>query len=312
MSQTPAAPAVAPIVNTPATADISESSENTESDPAAPAVAALPEAAKEAIKQSNKRKYQLQVNKQNRELELDFDDEEQVKGYLQKALAADSKFQEAANLRKSAEQFIDMLRKNPARVLSDPSIGIDVKAFAQQIINQEIEDMQKSPEQREKEKLQKELEELKDRYKKDDEERKSREFQRLQAEAEEKIESDITGALDTSNLPKTPYTVKKMADLMLLALQNNIDLSAKDVVPLLQKQMKQEIREMLSAANDDVLEEFLDNNVKTRLRKRNVARAKEALKTATNVRDSGSTTKAKSVEPEQKKFTMKEFLSGKF
>lgn len=315
MSQNVAAPAAAPATAAPTISEASENQEieGQEIEGDTEALAAAPEEKKEAAKQSNKRKYQLQVNKQMKELELDFDDEEQVKGYLQKALGADSKFQEAANLRKSAEQFIDMLRKNPARVLSDPSIGIDVKQFAQQIINDEIENLQKSPEQREKEALQMELEELKDRYKKDEEDRKTNEFRRLQTEAEERIEGDITSALESSSLPKTPYTVKKMAELMMVALENDIDLSPRDVIPLLQKQMKLEIREMLGAANDDVLEEFLDSSVKTRLRKRNVARAKEAIKTASEVKDTGaSVAKAKSAEPEQKKITMKQFLRGDF
>ena len=64
-------------------------------------------------KREARRRYDLSVNGKNRAIEVDVDNEEEMKRYLQKALAADEKFQEAAMTRKQAEQLVEMLRTNP-------------------------------------------------------------------------------------------------------------------------------------------------------------------------------------------------------
>jgi hypothetical protein len=260
----------------------------------------------EEIKKSNKKKFQLQVNKKSKEIELDLDNEEEVKRYLQKAMASDEKFQEAAQLRKAAEEFINVLRTDPRRILSDPNIGIDVKKLAQDIMNEELEDMNKTPEQKEIEKLRKELESRMESDKKEKETREQQELERLQNEQEEKLSNDIGSALEAGQLPKTPYTVKKMAEMMMIALQNDIDLSAKDVVPLVRKQMMQEVKDLLSSTNDDILEEFLKDQM-PRIRKRSVAKSK-APETAASVKPTGTTTEKKDDKDNAKKMTMRQFF----
>lgn len=253
------------------------------------------------------KKYKLKVDGKEEEMELDLDNEEEVKKHLQFSKAAQKRMQEKAELQKSVEQFIDLLRTNPRKVLSDPNINVDIKKFAQDILNEELENANKSPEQLEKEKLQKELEELKDKYKKDEEDRKSKEYQRLQQEAEQKLEGEISDALTSSELPKSPYTVRKMAEIMMLALQNDIDLGPKDVIPLLRKQMKEDISELFSASSDEVLEELIGKDNISRIRKRNIAKAKQAVDTANSVKSTGGENKPKDAQ-ETKKISMKEFL----
>lgn len=320
-SMTPAQAASAP-AETPS--EVSESqesldtdaSESTEGDapPAAQAAVADakdtlsdPKASKAEKKQAQKllKKYDIVVDGKSESIELDLNDDEAVKKHLQRGKSADNRFKEASDIRKAALDFIDQLRKNPKKVLADPNINVDLKKFAQEIINEEVEQMAKSPEQRDKEKLQKELEDLKEKFKTDEENRKNAEFERLQAEQEQKLTDDISSALDTGGLPKTPYTVKKMAEMMMIALQNDIDLTAKDVVPIIRKQMQAEIKEMLSASSDDVLEEFLKDQL-PRIRKRNVAKAKE-IATANNIKQAAVPEKSDSKEP-MKKIKMKDFF----
>jgi hypothetical protein len=179
------------------------------------------------------KEYRLKVNGREKLVKFNPFDDAEVTRYLQKAEASDSKFQEAAEVRKAAMQFIDELRKNPAKVLRDPNIGIDVKKFAEQILNDQVEELQKTPEQREREKLQKELEDLKKERDTERKDREQKEFERLQAEHERTLESDISAALDIGGLPKTPRTVKAMAEMMMIALENGIDLSAKEIAPLI-------------------------------------------------------------------------------
>jgi len=249
------------------------------------------------------KKYQLKIDGKEESFELDLDNDEEVKKHLQMSRASSKRMQESTELRKATEKFIETLRSNPRKILSDPNIGVDIKKLAQEIIEEEISNSQKSPQELEKERLQKELQELKEKYQTEEEDRKKDEFERLQTQAEQKLDGDITQALDSSNLPKTPYTVKKMAEIMMLALQNDIDLSPQDVVPLLRKQMHQDIKEMFSASSDELFEEMFKDNI-SRVRKK---RTKAAVDTASSVKATGDQPKVDKNQ-DGKKMSIKDFL----
>lgn len=276
----------------------------TETPAAAPAVA---EAAKtaEALKAEIK-KYKVKVDGSEEELT-----EDELVKHAQLGKAAQKRMQEAAEYRKQVNSFVDALRSDPMKVLSNPNLGIpadQLKKFAEQIINNEIEEMQKTPEQKEKEKLQKELQDLKAQAENDKKARDTAEFQRLQEQAAVQLDTSITEALEGSDLPKSPYTVKKMAEYMMLALQNDIDLSPKDLLPLIRKQVTSEIREMFGKMPEEALEEFLGKDNLSRLRKRNVQKAKAAqLETANGIKATSEGTKNKSKE-ETKKIPFKDFF----
>lgn len=256
---------------------------------------------------STRKKYKLQINKQEREIDFDPSNDDEVKNWLQKGLASDQKFQEAAEVRKAAMEFIEELKKNPRAVLTNPNIGVDVKKFAEQILNDELTEMDKSPEQKEKERLTKELEELKKQAKERDESAKQSEFQRLQLEQERDLEAGISAALDVGGLPKTPRTVKAMADYMLIALQNNIDLSPQEIAPIVKDMTQKEFKEVISSLSDDQLEDFLGKEVLGRLRKKNVAKAK-AIDAASTIKSTGEVNKNNKTDEPVKKMTLKEFL----
>lgn len=288
--------------------EASESSqEATQEAPKEAAVADLSKKEQKELAKELKKKYQLKVDGSTEEVELDLSNDEEIKKHLQMSRAANRRMQEASYLKKAAEEFIELLKTNPKKVLRDPNINVDLKALAQEVIDEEIAAASKTPEQLEKEKLQSELEELKSKIKKDEEERRAAELERLQKEHEVKIESDIESALNTSNLPKTPYTVRKMADLLMLALQEDIDLSPKDLIPLLRNQMNSDIKELFTASSDDVLEELIGKDTISRIRKKNIAKMKQQVaETANSVKPTGATSEKKEEAPT--KIPMKEFF----
>lgn len=256
---------------------------------------------------STLKKYNIKVDGRNETVELDLNDEAAVTKHLQMSRAAQKKMQESSDMNKAAMEFIELLKTDPRKVLQDPNIGVDLKKLAQEIINEEIENASKSPDQLEKEKAQKELAEIKAKIEADETKRKSSELQRLQQEQQEKIEVNIESALKTSDLPKTPYTVRKMAEMMLIALQNNVDLSPTDLVPLIRKQMQSDIKDLFGAANDDILEELIGKERISKMRKKKVAAVQQQIaQTATSVKASGGKSPA---APEAKKMTIKEFLN---
>lgn len=268
-----------------------------------------PTAPVEAKREAQKllKKYDIKVDGASRTIELDINNDSDVIKHLQMSAASQKRMQESAEVRKAAMDFIDQLRKNPRKVLTDPNIGVDVKKFAEEILNEQLQEAEKSPEQREREKLQAELQEARKRAKDLEEENKNKDFSRMQAEQANKLESDISAALDVGGLPKTPRTVKNMAEYMMIALQNGIDLSAQDIAPIVKNNTKGEFMEILSSLSDDQLEDFLGKTVIGRLRKKNVSKAK--LQTASAIKDTATAAAAKKdAETPKKKMTIKELL----
>lgn len=279
-------------------------------------VEATPQAAAPTIKEQKAlekqlKKFKVKIDGKEEDMEVDLNDEASLQKHLQMSRASQKRMQEAQELRKSAEEFITLLKTNPRKVLSDPNINVDLKKLAQEYIDEQISNAQKSPEQLEKEKIQKEFEELKERVKKEEETRKQREFERLTREHEEKIQVNIESALRTSDLPKTPYTVRKMAEMMMLALQNNVDLSPQDLAPIIRKQMQSDIKELFGAASDDVLEELVGRERIASIRKKKVAAVKsqQVAQTASSVK-SGAEKPAATEKSEQKKIDMKKWLNS--
>ena len=265
-------------------------------------------AAKEAARL---RSLRLKVDGREIEEDLPFeipDDPEAVeymKRHLQMSRMGTKRAQEYAQLEKEIRQLITEGTKNPRKLLQE--LNIDERELARQIIEQEIENAQKSPEQLEKERIEAELKSLKEEREREKQEFEQKEFERLQEQAYERYDQQMTAALESSNLPKEPYVVKKIADYMLVALQEGYDVSAEDVIPLVKQELEKDIQTLINAMPDEALEQFLGKQRLANFRKKNLAKAKEAVavSSAKAVKDTGGKTAVK--EPE-KKMSFKDFF----
>lgn len=225
---------------------------------------------------------------------------------LQMAKAAPKALSDRAELQKQITGFIEEFKKNPRKVMEDPNIGIDVKKFAARILEEEIESSKKSPEQLEKEKLQARLQEMEEERKKEKDENQKREFESLQARAYEEYDRDITEAINSSTLPKSSYTVKKIADYMLMGLKEGIDVKAKDVIPLVEEEIRKDLKEMFSVLPEEVIEQLVGKDTLGKLRKKNIAKAKQVVGNAAKGIDVGKQS-LKDEKPVQK-MTIRKYL----
>lgn len=261
------------------------------------------------------KKLTLKFNGKEIEEELPFEipDTPEALEYMQRQLQmsklAQHKSQEAVNLQKDVVKFVEELRKNPKKVLSDPKWGVDLKKLAAEMIEEEISNASKTPEQLRAEELERELKALKDEREKEAEEFKARELERIQAEQYERYDSLMTQALTKSELPKSPYTVKKMAEYMLLGLQNGIDITPDEVVPLIREEMTNDLKEMFAVMPEEVVESIVGRDTINKLRKKQLAAAKskpklQPIKKA--VQDVGVSKKTE--EKPASKINMKDFF----
>ncbi len=275
------------------------------------AVNGTPKEKVEAKKMLKKLKIKFNGREYEEDLPFEIPDDEASVKYMRDKLQMDrlarSKAQDYSTLEREVQDFVNELKKNPKKALSNPAIGMDLKKLAQEIIEEEIENSTKSPELLAKEQLEAELKALKEEREQEKTEAQRRELEALQEKEFERYDQAVSKALEGSKLPKSPYIVKKMADMMLMGLQEGLDVQPEDVIPLIEAEMQNDLKEMFAVMPDEVIEALVGKDVIGRIRKKSIAKGKgippTPLKAA--VKDVGTTSVKK--EP-AKKMSYKDFF----
>ena len=205
---------------------------------------------------------------------------EYARNQLQLAKMAHSKAQEKSAMEKDVLAFINDLKTNPMKALQDPAIGMDIKKFVADFMEKEIADSQKSPEQKELEALREQL-----RFQK---EQQDRELQQRQAEDQarqaEQFAKDwddqMSAALDNNKIPKSPAAVGKVIEYMRLALNAGKDVNVNDIIPIVREELLSDYQTHLNNLPEDELENFITKPILDKIRKRSIARTKQANQNA--------------------------------
>lgn len=254
-----------------------------------------------------RKKLKLKVHGKEIEKELDWNDEDSIKRELQKSAAFDKVSQDFSQMKKQVGSFIQRLQENPGAVLAE--MGLDVDKLSENHLQQRVEDMKKTPEEREKEEMRKQIEDYKQKLEAQEKARQEAEIEQMRNQYATEIESDITSALDSgkTTLPKSPLVIKRVAETMMLAMQQGFhDVSAADVLPVVEKQFKNELQEMFGVLPEDTLEALIGKNNLDRIRKKRVKKRNVQTKTARQVsKETGKVTQPEVEEQpkENRKFT---------
>lgn len=210
--------------------------------------------------------------------EFDFDasDEEAIKREIMKARGADKRFQTAAQLKKQAESFFEMLKSPESlkKVLTDPRIGVDLKKFAEDYVWEHIQEQQMTPEQkaqREKDRRLAELEAKEAQYAKNETERILQEKQKMW---EGEYEKKFLQALETEGIPKTEQVVREMAYYTEKALENGYDLSPQEIARLVQNDLRTQFSQFVNGLNEEQFLQFVGEHNAEKLRKADIKRLK--------------------------------------
>ncbi len=262
-------PSASPASAAPANASSAEASNQ------APAANPASDAAKtdQQIKEL-KKKLKIQVDGDESEEEFDWNDDKKLKEMAQLAKVAKKRMAEKAETDKNVQEFLTALREDPRSVLSDPRIGIDIKKFAAKIIEEEIENSAKSPEQLRAEELQKELEKLKKEKESESKKREEETFAKMEQDAFDKYDRELNQVLEANKIPKNPYYIKKMANYMTLAVQNGIDVSPAEIMPLIQQEITSEFQQLIGVLPLDAVEDFVGKDVIKQIRKKYIDKAR--------------------------------------
>lgn len=259
------------------------------------------------------KKLKLKFNGKEIEEELPFEVEEQHAEWLakqrQKAMLADHKAREYNQLENEVGAFINQLRnpKTAKKALMDPRIGMDIKELAAEILQEEIERSQKSPEQLRAEEAEAKLQEMLEEREREKRDNEARELERLTEREYERYDNLMSSAIESSDLPKSPYVVKKMTELMILAVENNIDIDPKDVIPMIREEIQRDVSQMFGVMPAEMIEQILGKDTLGKLKNHRKASAgKPPVPVKAAVKDVAKTTEEK--KETQKKQTVRDFF----
>lgn len=214
--------------------------------------------------------------------EMEVDEEELKRGYAHNK-AASKRMEEASMTRKEAAQVMRMFQENPKEALK--YLGKDVRQFAEQIINEELEEAMMDPKD-------KELRDYKRRV--DEYERESRlakeAYDKEQMEAElnrqaQSIQAEITSTLESSGLPKTERTISRMVYYMQSALAAGYNVTPSDVIDQVKQDYIYDFKSMIGGLSEDQIEMFLGQDLVRKVAKSTVKAEKRPTTVARSVNE---------------------------
>lgn len=258
---------------------------------------------------SLKRTLKLKVDGQEFEEEVDLGDEAYLTKELQKSKAFDKRMQEFAGYKRQVDALMKMLQDDPEALLE--KMGKNVDELAEKRLRRRVEEMEKSPEQLEREKMAKELEDLRNEKKRIEEDKQKAEMENLRQQHATELERDIQKALSESStiLPKkNPLVMHRIGQALFMAMKNGYpQVKVADVIPIVEKQYKQELSELFSVMPEDTIEALIGKEPLHKWRKSLVARSKAAkiqteVPAKPNINDTGTPSKVDDKTKEPKRF----------
>lgn len=251
-------------------------------------------------------KYTVKVDGQEVEVDLD----ELLKGYSANS-AAQKKFQEAAQMRKQAETFIEMLRTNPTQVLTNPSLGLNFRELAEQYLVEQLQDEMLSPEEREFRDMKSRLQQFEEAEKAKADAEEQYKLQELIEARQADISKEIIGALEATGLPRNEVTISRMSHYMYQVVTNpNISQEVKDkvtfsdIADLVKQDWQAEIQSLLGTSNIETLLQLVGDEGVKKIRKWDVERVKQPKKQPTQ-----HVTKSTKKKDDKNKVSMADFRS---
>lgn len=239
------------------------------------------------------KKYKVKIDGQD----LEVAEDELLQGY-QTNKAAQQRFNEAARMRKQAEEFVRIAKTDPKRLLSHPDIGIDMLAFARDILAEQMEEEMLSPQEKELRNREKRLEEFERQQRSQEEALRASEVEKYTKQYEEEYSNGIVEALQISGLPKSPKTVAAIAKKMKEAMEAGFDVKPVDVVRFVKRDYIEEIKSLFGSADADTILSMIGDDISTKVVKGHLNKAKKGktipqMTQATQPVTPKTTTKAK-------------------
>lgn len=216
------------------------------------------------------RKYKVKVDDAEREV----DEAELLRGYSH-AQSANQRFQEASKIRKQAETFIERLKSDPKSILTNPKLGIDFRKIAEEYVLEQMEAESLTPEERERKTEKGELEKYRSAEQQKKAEADAAQLEQVKNHYRQDYQKKFIGALETQGLPKTEFTVKRMAYYQEQAILREYELEPSALAELVREDYMKEFSALFGSYEDgEAMIKFLGEGNTNKIRKSDLARFK--------------------------------------
>lgn len=282
----PAATPQAPVVEQPTAeqtipqqAQDSSSSDTSEAEQEIDDAVAAGEITKQEAKDL-KKTFKLKVDGQEFEDTIDLSDEKEVIKRLQMAKAFEKRGGEFTKARAEMDAFIKEIESDPEAYFAKR--GVDLDKYAVERLEKKVAELQKTPEQKEKEAFQAELEQLRKEKAEAQKEKESIALERARDEQGKIISDEITAAITAtgSRLPdKDPYTLQRLSAYMLtqMTTEGNVGITVAEAVKALESDMKKDLPALFSKMSEEDIIEFMGQDNFDRARKKMLSNKKAGV-----------------------------------
>lgn len=214
--------------------------------------------------------------------EIDENNKEQVdylKRHLQMSKVANKRMSESAMTRKQAEQFIEMLQNDPMKILTHKNFGGEEKfqKLAEEFLSKRIQEQMLTPEERNQREREDKLRKYEEQEKQQAAETERKQAEELQTHYQESYTKTITEALSASNLPKNPYTVKRMAQLLQQNIKHGLELEPQHLAQLVREDYQRELSAIIGNSDPSQIISMFGEETVNKLRKHDLQALKKKL-----------------------------------
>lgn len=208
--------------------------------------------------------------------EIDEEHAEWMRRQLQMGKMGQQKAQDYAALERDIMSFLHELQTNPRKAFSNPAYGVDLRKIAVEMIEEELANAQKTPEELEREEYKRKLKEY-------EEKEAAREKQMKELERQQKVEAAyaqydaaMVQTMEKFNLPNEPIAVYEMAHLMALEIKRGFEPDMDSIGEMVSEKLNGGYASYLKKLPHDKLVNLLGNDVFENERKARVAKVKKA------------------------------------
>lgn len=197
--------------------------------------------------------------------------EEALKNYQLKS-ASNKRFEEGAKMRKQAEQLVELLRTNPVEALRHINGNDKVLEMANQIVYDNLQKEMMTPEERQKVELEQQVRQLEESKNQLEQEKKEREHLAMVENLRGDYEQKITSALQEAAVPKTRWSVGRMATLISSAVNNGYQVDLGVIAGLVKEDYIHDFKSFFDTADGDMVEKLLGPELGEKIRKHDLSK----------------------------------------
>ena len=214
-------------------------------------------------------KWKIKVDGKDEDVDIDT-----LKREYSKSRGAEKKFSEAAKMRQEAEQLVHLLKSDPRKVLENPALGINFRELAENFIKEQIEQELMDPRERQLREYERKVKAMESEKAEREKSEKAAQEKALIDRYTQEYDKKIAEALTSGGLPKTPRTVRRMAELMEKNIEYGYELEPKDLVAMVRQGYIDDMKELFGATDGDTLLSILGDDVSNKIRKSDLKRLK--------------------------------------